>query len=118
MTYDEMEVLMAVIKTAYPEFYKDYADIDAATALWTKILEEYSAETVTAAVMEHIKHCRFAPKISEINELSIKFRPGGRHGLPTRESIERIKRLHDELVQERLETEQVKMLEGRYESSF
>jgi hypothetical protein len=113
MTFEEMEALMAVIKTAYPEFYSDYSDTDAATALWARVLGEYSVETVTAAVMKHIGTCKFAPKISEIKELAIQLRPGGKHGLPTKKEIIRMQRNLERIRREEIVEVRIPLLEGR-----
>jgi len=71
MTSAETRQLMAVIKTAYPEFNRDLLDAEhkAARNLWHTMLEPHSYELCNAAIAKHIQQCKFAPKISEIIDI-------------------------------------------------
>ena len=95
MTLSELKKGMAVIKAAYPEFYKDINDEDLRVAvnLWHEMLKEYSYEVFGKAIRQHICESKFAPKISEIIEQIERINPKSRHGLPNREDVERMKRL-------------------------
>lgn len=77
MTRNETLKILAVIKTAYPEFIRD-GDENATVALWQKMLEAHTYEECNKAVTKHIQTCKFAPKISEMLELLRK-----EHGSPT-----------------------------------
>jgi len=71
MTIDETRKLLAVIKTAYPEFNKElqYAEHKSALKLWHKMLAPYNYDECDTALALHIKKCKFAPKISEIHDI-------------------------------------------------
>jgi len=73
-------MLMAVIKTAYPEFNRDLRgeEHEAAVSLWQNRLEPYTYAQCDAALKGHIDECKFAPKIAEIIE-RISSLPGGTH---------------------------------------
>jgi len=68
MTKIETLKLMAVIKTAYSEFNKTLTEEEDEVAenLWHRMLEPYSYESCNNAISQHIRECKFAPKISEI----------------------------------------------------
>ena len=67
MRKHETATLMAVIKTAYPEFNRG-VDERVAIELWQTMLEPYSYQACNAAIKQHIQECKFAPKIAEIVE--------------------------------------------------
>jgi len=64
-------MLLAVLKTAYPEFNKELVDDEHKNALrlWYKMLEGYTYKNCSEAVAQHIQKCKFAPKISEIIDI-------------------------------------------------
>jgi hypothetical protein len=118
MTLPETTMLMALIKAAYPEFYKDASDTDnnAAVAIWHKMLKRYDSETCTKALMSHIERNKYAPKISEIIENAHRINPSSKHENPTLADIERMKRLCEKIKQESLpDTNQILRLKGKAE---
>ena len=52
MTRQEALAVLAILKTAYPTFYKNYSkeDINAAVDLWTTMFADDPAHIVTEAV--------------------------------------------------------------------
>lgn len=68
MTRKEIVLLMAVIRTAYPEYYRDQDYLEEAARLWYEMLKEEDAETIGKAVKEFIKSDRkgYPPKIGQI----------------------------------------------------
>ena len=71
MTRDETLAIMAVLKVAYPSFYRDMDRQSAlqAVALWTEMFAEDRADIVTAAVKALIKTRKegFPPTIGEVS---------------------------------------------------
>ena len=105
MTAKEVEVyrdtieLFAIIKTEYPEFNKTVENDDARIKLWHKMLSKYPKSHRVEAVLKHIEECKFAPKISEIID-NIKLLH--KHGAPTLDDYNRMKRFHATLAAESL----------------
>jgi len=50
MNKSETTAILAIIKTAYPNFYKNTSDIDNAVNLWTMMFANDSAKIVTEAI--------------------------------------------------------------------
>ena len=68
MTTRETEMLMAIFKAVYPEYYKGASatDIESAIALWAELLEPYQADVVTFAAKRLISESPYPPKISDV----------------------------------------------------
>lgn len=71
-----MVLLMAVIRTAYPEYYRDQDYLEEATRLWHEMLNEEDAETIGKAVKEFIKSDKkgYPPKIGQIVSIAREMR--------------------------------------------
>lgn len=72
MTSQETAALMAVLRTAYPAFYKGQTLEEAkmAVQLWDEMLGEYPAEIVTGAVKAFISTGgSYPPSIGQIKDL-------------------------------------------------
>lgn len=56
MTYDETLAIMAVLKAAYPTFYKDMkrSEAEGIVSLWAEMFKDEPAEVVAVAVKAHI----------------------------------------------------------------
>lgn len=56
MTYDETLAIMAVLKAAYPNFYKDMkrSEAEGIVSLWAQMFADEPAEVVAVAVKAHI----------------------------------------------------------------
>ena len=69
---DKRETLkiMAVMRAAYPGYYRDItpADAEAAVNLWQTMLADRPYELVAKAVKLLIATCKFPPTIAEVNE--------------------------------------------------
>ena len=61
---------MAILKAAYPNFYKDTPadELDIVVNLWTEMLEEHPTQVVFKAAKLLISELKFAPAISELLE--------------------------------------------------
>ena len=59
---------MAVLKAAYPDYYKamNESDLNAVVTLWSTMLAEYSYDECLVAVKNVILESPFPPKISDI----------------------------------------------------
>jgi hypothetical protein len=59
---------MMAIRAAYPNFYKNKAEVDDAIVLWTEMLEEDRADYIAKAVKDFIKNdsTGFPPTIGQI----------------------------------------------------
>lgn len=72
MTRDEATAILAVLKTAYPAFYKNMSDeeIEDVIDLWATMFESDSAKIVTEAVRAYIATDTkgFPPVIGQIKE--------------------------------------------------
>ena len=68
MTNDETAVLMGILKTAYPEYYKGMSRQEAenTVSLWAEMLSKHSLEVCMMAVKKLIAESPFAPKIADI----------------------------------------------------
>jgi len=74
MTVEETGMLIAVIKTVYPEFVRDL-DLTAVVRVWNRVLSPYDYKLCEKAIGQHIEECKFAPKPSEIIERVKKMMP-------------------------------------------
>lgn len=72
MNRDETITILAVIKTAYPSFYKDSTDIDSAIDLWSVMFADDTPQDVTEAVRALICISKFPPSIAEIKEKIVR----------------------------------------------
>jgi hypothetical protein len=70
MTRQEALAVMAMLKTAYPTFYKDLSkeDISAAVNLWATMFADDSARLVTEAVKSLMCTLKFPPTIADVKE--------------------------------------------------
>lgn len=76
MTRDETIAIMAVLKAAYPNYYKDMkrADAEGVVNLWATMFADEPAELVTMAVKAHIASDSkgFPPHIGAIKDAIIR----------------------------------------------
>lgn len=76
MTREETLAIMAVLKAAYPNYYKDMkrADAEGVVNLWATMFADEPAELVTAAVKAHIASDSkgFPPHIGAIKDAIIR----------------------------------------------
>lgn len=78
MTYDETLAIMAVLKAAYPNFYRDMkrSEAEGIVSLWTEMFRDEPAEVVAVAVKAHIANDKkgFPPHIGAIKEAILKIK--------------------------------------------
>lgn len=78
MTYDETLSIMAVLKAAYPNFYKDMkrSEAEGIVSLWTEMFKDEPAQVVAVAVKAHIANDKkgFPPHIGAIKEAILKIK--------------------------------------------
>lgn len=76
MTYDETLAIMAVLKAAYPTFYKDMkrSEAEGIVGLWAEMFKDEPAEVVAVAVKAHIANDvkGYPPHIGAIKEAITK----------------------------------------------
>ncbi len=70
MTRQEALAVLAILKTAYPTFYKNYSkeDVNAAIDLWATMFAEEHPEIVVEAVKALICTHKYPPTIADIKE--------------------------------------------------
>lgn len=70
MTRQEALAVMAMLKTAYPNFYKDLSkeDINAAVNLWATMFSEESIQVVTEAIKALMCTLKYPPTIADVKE--------------------------------------------------
>ena len=70
MTRQEALAVMAMLKTAYPNFYKDLSkeDISAAVNLWATMFSEESIQVVTEAIKALMCTLKYPPTIADVKE--------------------------------------------------
>ena len=70
MTRQEALAVLAILKTAYPMFYKNYSkeDINAAVDLWATMFADDPAHIVTEAVKSLICTLKYPPTIADVKE--------------------------------------------------
>ncbi len=70
MTRQEALTVMAMLKTAYPLFYKDLSkeDINAAVNLWATMFSEESIQVVTEAIKALMCTLKYPPTIADVKE--------------------------------------------------
>ncbi|MGB4293798.1 MAG: replicative helicase loader/inhibitor [Bacteroidales bacterium] len=61
---------MAILKTAYPTFYKNYSkeDVNAAVDLWATMFSEESIQVVTEAIKALMCTLKYPPTIADVKE--------------------------------------------------
>ena len=78
MTYDETLAIMAVLKAAYPAYYRDMkrSDADGIVSLWTEMFKDEPANMVAAAVKAYIASDTkgFPPHIGAIKDAIVKIK--------------------------------------------
>lgn len=72
MNQREIVSLMAVIKTAYPEYYRDQEYVEDAARLWHEMFKDDDAVIIGKAVKEFIRtdNKGFPPKIGQITTIA------------------------------------------------
>ena len=70
MTRQEALAVMAMLKTAYPTFYKNYSkdEINAAVDLWATMFADDPAYIVTEAVKSLMCTLKYPPTIADVKE--------------------------------------------------
>lgn len=68
MNKDETIAILAVIRTAYPNFYRSAEEIDSAIDLWTMMFVDETAKIVTEAVKALICTNKYPPTIADVKE--------------------------------------------------
>lgn len=70
MTRQEALAVMAMLKTAYPTFYKNYSkeDINEAVNLWATMFSEETIQVVTEAIKALICTLKYPPTIADVKE--------------------------------------------------
>jgi len=70
MTREETKDLMAILKAAYPNFYKDISkeEAKAAVDLWATIFSDTPAKLVIEAVKSMICTLKYPPTIADVKE--------------------------------------------------
>lgn len=71
MTYKETLQIMAILKTAYPNYYKGGSDLEQAAALWAELFADDDVLVVVAAVKSFIVNDDkgFPPVIGQIKTM-------------------------------------------------
>ena len=70
MTRQEALKILTVLKTAYPNFYKDYSkeELNAAIDLWATMFAEEHPEIVTEAIKALMCTLKYPPTIADVKE--------------------------------------------------
>jgi hypothetical protein len=70
MTRQEALAIMAMLKTAYPSFYKDFSkeELNAAVNLWATMFADDPAYIVTEAVKSLMCTLKYPPTIADVKE--------------------------------------------------
>lgn len=73
MTKQETTQILAVLKAAYPAFYKDQTqeELSGAVNIWHGMLSDLSCELITKAIQRIIATNKFAPSIAEVRAAAI-----------------------------------------------
>ena len=70
MTRQEALAIMAILKTAYPSFYKDFSkeELNAAVNLWATMFSEEPIQVVTEAIKALMCTLKYPPTIADVKE--------------------------------------------------
>ena len=70
MTRQEALAVLAILKTAYPTFYKNFnkEDISAAVNLWATMFSDESIQVVTEAIKALMCTLKYPPTIADVKE--------------------------------------------------
>lgn len=70
MTRQEALAIMAMLKTAYPSFYKDLSkeELNAAVNLWATMFSEEPIQVVTEAIKALMCTLKYPPTIADVKE--------------------------------------------------
>lgn len=70
MTRQEALAVLAILKTAYPTFYKNYSkeDVNAAVDLWATMFSDEPVSIITEAVKSLICTLKYPPTIADVKE--------------------------------------------------
>ena len=66
MNIDETKQILAVLETAYSDFYKNSTSKESVLKLWHMALREYSYQQCNNAILSLIKESPYTPKISDV----------------------------------------------------
>lgn len=74
MNRDEVVLVLGILKTSYPNFYKDMTkdEMFRTISLWTELFSHEDARLVTAAVKNLINTFKWPPTIADIKEEMFK----------------------------------------------
>lgn len=64
----ETTKVLAILKTAYPNFYKNDSEIDAAIKLWVIMFKEEPVQLVEQAIYALLATSKWAPAIADVKE--------------------------------------------------
>lgn len=70
MTRDETVIILGILKTSYPNFYKDMSKDEMYNTinLWNKMFEDDDVNIVKVAIKELIQTLKFPPAIADIKQ--------------------------------------------------
>jgi hypothetical protein len=70
MTRQEALAIMAMLKTAYPSFYKDFSkeELNAAVNLWATMFSQEPIQVVTEAIKALMCTLKYPPTIADVKE--------------------------------------------------
>lgn len=68
MTKDETKELLAIIRAAYPNFYKDVDDqtLKASVNIWAMALSDIDYSEVQRGFVQYVKTSKWPPTVAEI----------------------------------------------------
>lgn len=70
MTRDETVIILGILKTSYPNFYKDMSkdEMYNTISLWNEMFEDDDVNIVKVAIKELIQTLKFPPAIADIKQ--------------------------------------------------
>jgi hypothetical protein len=78
MTIKDTGEMLAIIKEAYPNFFKDQSDPGPTVKVWHSFLSDLGAELALMAIRSHISTSKFPPTIAEIRHQAYQITAGER----------------------------------------
>lgn len=74
MTRDETVAILGILKTSYPNFYRNMTkeELISTIDLWTEMFAHENSQLVTAAVKNLINTFKFPPTIADVKEAMYK----------------------------------------------
>lgn len=76
MNIKETGELLAIIKEAYPNFFKDQNDPGPTVKVWNSFLCDLGAELALTAIQKHIAISKFPPTIADIRHQAFEITRG------------------------------------------